>query len=841
MTPERYQRIGRLFDEALARFPEERAAWLKEACGDDAELYVEVEKLLAYHDDSEELLYRTALDVAAAQLTQNQKPSLLGQMIGRYRILSLLGTGGMGEVYLAKDTNLRRKIALKVLPARIAQDKDRLRRFEQEAFAASALNHPNILTIFEFGVEGEAHFLASELVQGETLRARIQRSVLSLSETLEITIQIASALQAAHAANIIHRDIKPENVMIRNDGIVKVLDFGLAKLVENASSDPDEITRMELLTRAGAILGTVAYMSPEQARSEAVDARTDLFSLGVVLYEMLTGHRPFTGETVSHTIVAILEKEPPPLALPGQRFPAQIEQIVKQLLAKQVEKRYQSAPVLLSDLKKLKKRLEFEEELAVTSPISPPGDTRTQIHQVKTSELAANTNLTGAAKPLESVNIAHVLFCDVVGYSLLPIDRQTQLMRTLQQIVRQTEDYRRADKRGQLVRLPAGDGMALAFLEDVTAPVRCACEIIRTLKAQPEIKLRIGIHSGPVFQSADINANRNVVGSGINLAQRVMDCGDAGHILISRNVAEVLEEVSPWRPMLHDLGEHEVKHGIRIHLFNLYSHEVGNPALPAKFQRDVLPEKNKQKAISPLELAFDPDRAAADVAQTPAAAPSRRKPIWLIMALIAAGLISILVWQALRPRPVNPAAQSATALPERNLSYFLTVQKYRDGKPYQAEFQSSGREIFEPGWQFKLNVTSPQEGYLYLLNEEPAGRESPYVLLFPIPSHHNGSALLVANERFQTDWYVFDDQPGTEQFRLVWAAQPVPELEAVRKVVNATAKGRISDPAQARAVRAFLQQHLSSPIESTKDPQNKQTNVRGPGAVLVTLVELEHH
>jgi hypothetical protein len=177
-------------------------------------------------------------------------------------------------------------------------------------------------------------------------------------------------------------------------------------------------------------------------------------------------------------------------------------------------------------------------------------------------------------------------------------------------------------------------------------------------------------------------------------------------------------------------------------------------------------------------------------------------------------------------------------LPERSLSYSLTVQKYRDGKPYQGEFQSSGREIFEPGWRFKLNLASPQEGYLYLLNQEPGDK---YVLLFPLPSHKNGLARLEANERLQTAWYVFDDQPGTEAFRLVWAAQPVPELEQFRALVNPTDRGRISDPAQIRVVREFLQQHAASQLEIHQDQQTRQTNVRGRGAVLVALVELEHH
>src|SRR5882762_7073457 len=243
-----------------------------------------------------------------------------GKKLGRYKIRSKLGAGGMGEVYLAEDTRLKRKVALKVLPENIAADTDRLLRFEREAHSASALNHPNILTIFEFGTESGRHFLAAEFVKGETLRGRLDKENLTVSTTLDITLQIASALSAAHEAGIIHRDIKPENLMIREDGYVKVLDFGLAKLSEPPAvaggfdADEEAATRMQLQTQAGIIMGTVAYMSPEQARGRPVDARTDIFSLGVVLYEMLCGHQPFTGETINHKIVAILEKEPLPIS-----------------------------------------------------------------------------------------------------------------------------------------------------------------------------------------------------------------------------------------------------------------------------------------------------------------------------------------------------------------------------------------------------------------------------------------------------------------------------------------------------------------------------------------------
>ena len=349
MTPERYQKIGELFDRALDLPPEERGAWLEQVCSGDAGLHDEVNNLLANYSQAEDFLSRPALNVAASILARQEHPSLLNQKVSHYQIQSLLGAGGMGEVYLAEDARLRRKIALKVLPDVIARDKDRLRRFEQEAFAASALNHPNILTIYEFGCDGDTHFLAAELVDGETLRDRLQRGPLPLGAALDITAQTAQALAAAHAARIIHRDIKPENVMIRNDGIVKVLDFGLAKLVGPTPADPKGLaaeTRTRELTQSGMIIGTIAYMSPEQGRGKPIDARTDLFSLGVMLYEMLTHHHPFMGETVSHTMVAILENEPPPLPQFVDAPPAELEAIINRMLAKKPDDRYQSAPAL---------------------------------------------------------------------------------------------------------------------------------------------------------------------------------------------------------------------------------------------------------------------------------------------------------------------------------------------------------------------------------------------------------------------------------------------------------------------------------------------------------------
>lgn len=279
----------------------------------------------------------------------------------------------MGEVYLAEDTRLRRRVALKVLPESVVGDIRRLGRFQREAQAASALNHPNILTVHEFGEEKGVHFLVSEFVKGRTLRELIEGDSIPLSQAIDITIQIGSALQAAHDAGIIHRDIKPDNVMLRDDGYVKVLDFGLAKISDKASADsmtsaPDDATQIQLRTHAFTIMGTAAYMSPEQARGHEVDTRTDIFSLGIVLYELLTRHQPFTGETINHTLVAIIEKDPPPVSMLVDDLPDEIERVVEFALAKNAGERYQSAKHLINDLTTLEKRLEFEAELSRTSP-----------------------------------------------------------------------------------------------------------------------------------------------------------------------------------------------------------------------------------------------------------------------------------------------------------------------------------------------------------------------------------------------------------------------------------------------------------------------------------------
>src|SRR6266446_7792218 len=278
----------------------------------------------------------------------------------------------MGEVFLAEDMKLGRKVALKLLAEELTQNRDRLSRFDQEAYAASALNHPNIITIYEMGDEGGRHFIATEFIDGVTLRKHLSSAAMDFPEVLNIAIQIAGALEEAHAAGIIHRDIKPENIMIRRTGHVKVLDFGLAKLTEASLSedeaDTEAVTRARVLTDAGVVMGTSQYMSPEQARGKPIDARTDIWSLGVVLYEMVAGRAPFLGETKTDIIIAIAKTDPAPLARFAPNAPAELEWIVMKALRKNVEERYQTVKEFESDLKKLKQRLEFQTELERSIP-----------------------------------------------------------------------------------------------------------------------------------------------------------------------------------------------------------------------------------------------------------------------------------------------------------------------------------------------------------------------------------------------------------------------------------------------------------------------------------------
>ncbi len=379
MTPARFQTIEQIFRAALDHEPDQISAFLDTACKGDAVLRRKVEALLDSRQQASSFIETSAVGLATKIIQNGQADSLVGQTIGHYKISERIGSGGMGEVYLATDIRAGRQAALKILPTRFAGDAERLKRFKQEAHAIVALNHPNILTVYEIGEDHSTQYIASELIEGETLRQRLMRRRMQLSEAVDVAIQVASALAAAHERGIVHRDIKPENIMLRPDGYVKMLDFGIAKLAEQEV--PVTISRDEALllveTNLGSILGTVRYMSPEQACGAHVDKTTDIWSLGVVLYEMVTGHAPFTGDPPSQSygaagtpqdvMSAILEKEPPPLTRYIAHPPAALQQIISKTLHKDRNERYHSAHELLEALKNLRHKLEVEADSALAT------------------------------------------------------------------------------------------------------------------------------------------------------------------------------------------------------------------------------------------------------------------------------------------------------------------------------------------------------------------------------------------------------------------------------------------------------------------------------------------
>ena len=313
---DRWRQVEALFYEALELAPEARAEFLDQKCAGDPDLRKEVSTLLDSSEHSMEFIQQPVLKAAHKMIAAERRKMMApGTELAHYKVISLLGAGGMGEVYLAEDLQLRRKVALKMIAPDLTLDERGLKRFQQEAQAASALNHPNILTIYEFGQAKGMQFIASEFIDGTTLRQQLLRGKFEINAAIDIAIQMASALAAAHDSGIVHRDVKPENVIVRTDGIVKVLDFGIAKLGEKREGDANHRTGSTVtssVSEIGMVLGTAKYMSPEQARGLEVDARSDIFSLGSVIYELITGRAAFEGKTSSDVIAEILKVDPPP-------------------------------------------------------------------------------------------------------------------------------------------------------------------------------------------------------------------------------------------------------------------------------------------------------------------------------------------------------------------------------------------------------------------------------------------------------------------------------------------------------------------------------------------------
>lgn len=394
MTPERLRKVEEIYHAVLEVLPPARKEFLQNFCGEDDELRREVESLLSFEKSFDRLIDEPPKSLVAEIFSEDENAAIIGKQINQYKVLSILGEGGMGKVFLAQDTTLERKVAIKFLFAEFAKDAHRLNRFFQEAKAASALNHPNIITVYELGKVDNKPFIVTELIDGKTLNQYLRTETSTLAKILEIATQIASALATAHEAGIIHRDIKSDNIMIRRDGLVKVLDFGLAKLEFKPNSEASETeaaTLVNFATLPGMVMGTPQYMSPEQARGQKVDLRTDIFSFGVLLYEMISGKKPFDGVSAMDTIGSILKDEPKPLREIVPEISYDLEHIVNKSLRKDREQRYQHIQDLLIDLNDVKKTLEFDGQTigrTVSSKSQKTNETMSEIVSTRRFSLA---------------------------------------------------------------------------------------------------------------------------------------------------------------------------------------------------------------------------------------------------------------------------------------------------------------------------------------------------------------------------------------------------------------------------------------------------------------------
>jgi len=464
---------------------------------------------------------------------------------GRYLIEKELGHGGIGIVYLARDQKLHGvPVVVKALLDNVLEPEHKAyfeKKFKQEIEALARIDHPGVVRALDFGELADGRsYLVMQYVSGVSLRSVMQPQGMELDRISKLIHQMGRALTAAHEQGVVHRDLKPENIMLQQVGdeeYVKLIDFGIATVLETPSPPNIKTTK---------VVGTIDYMAPEQLYGKPA-AASDIYALGVIAYEMVTGRRPFNPASPYQLVElqrAGVRVKPCDLR---PDLPETAQAVILKALAYAQQYRHARAK-------------DFGDALA----------------QTLTVEVLES--------PSARLELGHVLFTDLVGYSKLMLDEQSRLLQKLQETVSRTVEFQQALAHNQLIRLPTGDGMALVFFGDPVAPVQCALEIAQALKNSPELKLRMGIHTGPVRRIADINHNVNVSGGGINMAQRVMDCGDAGHILLSKTVADVLSQLSEWAEHLQDWGEQEVKHGVKVHIFNLYTGEVGNPDLPEKIR-----------------------------------------------------------------------------------------------------------------------------------------------------------------------------------------------------------------------------------------------------------------
>ncbi|MDQ6760946.1 MAG: protein kinase, partial [Acidobacteriota bacterium] len=650
----------------------------------------------------------------------------------RYQVVRELGRGGMGVVFQANDEHLLNKpVVIKVLQEILHENPEHdewvKKKFAEERAALAAIDHPGVVGVLDTGTTPDGKpFLVIQFIDGTTLRQEIGSKPMDFRRAVAVLKQLGSALNAAHQRGICHRDLKPENIMLQHlaDGemLVKIIDFGIATVRDAQQPGAG--------SKSGVIAGSFPYMAPEQLMGSP-DERSDIFALGVIAWEMLTGKPPEQFRTAAGLMLLKtkgLEKRPRDFR---PEIPATAEAAIVKALSFEPEQRYQRAKEFVNELDAGL----LPGELAPTVPMS------------KTADIASADGKSDAI-------IAHVLFMDIVGCSKLTIDEQRQVVSRLDQMVRDSTEFQRARSHDELITLPTGDGMALIFCKTLEAPLACAVEVSRMLRQDPICRVRMGIHSGPVFLTKDINGNPNGQGGGINRAERVMSCGTGEHILLSDNVADSLRQLRRWQPLIHDAGDCQVKDGW-LHVWNFYDDTVGNPALPVKSRR-----LQQRRRLLRAGLAG----AVATVA-------------------IVAGAFALWPKHADGFKQASTAPPATVQLPERSLTYSLIV------KPPQGPARPIAREMLFPAkYRVKFIFKSTQDGYLYLINQTPATRKGiSWIWLSPDPTLPGGSAAVIPGQTLLLpsvgDGFLLDDMQGTELVYVIWSDRPVPELEGVKAAV----------------------------------------------------------
>lgn len=702
----------------------------------------------------------------------------------RYRIEKELGRGSIAIVYLAIDEKLpKMKVVVKVLREKWDDDKQRKyfeRKFREEIEALKRINHPGVVRPLDIGELSDGRsYLVMESIEGATLRGEIDPRGMDLARVANLFRQIGQALSATHKKGVLHRDLKPENIMLQvidDEEYAKLIDFGIATVVDQLNPTVIKTT---------AVSGTVPYMAPEQLSGKP-ELASDIYALGVIAYELVTGRLPFN-----------------PLS------PYQLLELQREGVKINPRNLRPDLPVAAENT--ILKALSFD---AKQRPAS--------VREFVNSFVGALTEPPSEETEPLGHHLVQVLFSDIVGFSRETNEKQTRLGKTLQKIVQTTPEFQAARAANRLISLPTGDGIALVFFGgDPLASVKCAVHISQALKTDPELKLRIGLHTGLIQVVTDINGNPNVSGGGINSAQRIMDCGEAGHILLSRTVADDLTQLSEWLPHVHDCGERIVKHGRRVQIFNLWTNEVGIKTCP------------RAKRLLRLPLVA----------------------LLIIFALVATLLIYFSVWSKSnsstgKDRPAGGNTNSLKVVQDRELIYFITFLKNSEDLASAVPQRITGKTQVEAGDQLRLEIVSPQAGFLYVINEGPRVRNDglpEFNILFP---DLRSSGALKPNQPTQipppsetpdADWLRFDNEKGIEKIWLVWSTSSVLELEAVKVKANPKDRGSISDPNEIKSVRQYLTAHSRiEPVLET-DETSKQTKLKGKGDVLVGLIKLEHH